>query len=195
MRGSLMKNVIFAVSLILLCSACSTLSVNTDFNPEYDFSQLKTYAWLEIDKAPSADTRINNDLMVARVRNAVEKSLEARGFEKADNASADFRVNWYGAIQKKIQVETIDHFYSPYGYGALHRDPFMGGSSMRTRTAREYEVGTLIVDILDPVHHKLIWRGSGSDRLNGASNPEKATQAINEAVMAILKDFPPAEKY
>ena len=190
-----MKNVIFAVALVLLCSACSTLSVNTDFNPEYDFTWLKTYAWLETDSAPSGDTRINNDLVAARVRNAVEKSLEARGFVKADSSSADFRVSWHGAIQKKLQVDTIDHFYSPYGYGALYRDPFMGGTSMRTSTAREYEVGTLVVDILDPIHHKLIWRGSGSDRLGDGTDPEKSTQKINAAVSAILKDFPPAEKY
>ena len=173
----------------------AALSVNTDFNPEYDFTQLKTYAWLQTDKAPSGDTRINNDLTVARVRNAVENSLEARGFVKVDGASADFKVSWHGAIQRKLQVDTIDHFYSPYGYGALYRDPFMSGTSMRTQTVREYEVGTLIVDILDPLHHKLIWRGSGSDRLSGVSDPGKATQEIYEAVTAILKDFPPAEKY
>ncbi len=190
-----MKNIIFAVALLLLCSACSTLNVNTDFNPEYDFTRLKTYAWLDKDSVPSSDTRINNDLMIARVRNAVEKSLEASGFVKDDGGSADFRVSWHGAIQKKLQVDTIDHFYSSYGYGALYRDPFMGGASTRTSTAREYEVGTLIVDILDPVHHKLIWRGSGSDRIGNDTDPEKSTQKINAAVSAILKDFPPAEKY
>ncbi len=190
-----MKHIMLATALVLLCSACSTLRVNTDYNPDFDFTQLKTYAWLEKDTTLSGDTRINNDLVVARVRNAVEKNLEARGFVKVASDSADFRVSWHGAIKKKLQVDTIDHFYIPYGYGALYRDPFLGGVAMRTSTVREYEVGTLIVDILDPVHHKLIWRGSGSDRLEESSGPEKATQKINAAVHAILKDFPPVEKY
>ncbi len=190
-----MKNFAFAALLFFLCGACSTVSVNTDFNPEYDFTQLRTYAWLDDGKDPSSDTRINNDLVIDRVRNDVENSLGARGFVKADARTADFRVSWHGAIQKKLQVDTIDHFYSPYGYGALYRDPHWGGSGMRTTTVQEYEVGTLIIDILDPVHHKLVWRGSGSDRLSSDADPEKATTRINEAVAAILKDFPPPKKY
>ena len=55
-------------------------------------------------------------------------------------------------------------------------------------------VGTLIIDILDPVKHKLIWRGSGSKMISGESSPEKTTKKMNEAVTAILKDFPPAKK-
>lgn len=190
-----MKNFILAALLLFLCGACSTVSVNTDFNSNYDFTQLRTYAWIDNGKAPSSDTRINNDLVIDRVRNAVEIALAARGFTKTDSSSADFKVSWHGAIKKKLQVETIDHFYSPYGYGALYRDPFMRGSGMRSSTVREYEVGTLIVDILDPAQHKLVWRGSGSDRLSSDANPEKATARINEAVAAILKDFPPTEKY
>jgi Domain of unknown function (DUF4136) len=190
-----MKNCIFAFLLLFVCTACSTVSVNSDFNPAYDFTELKTYSWVDNGKAPSKDTRINNDLIIDRVRSAVESNLAARGFVKTDTQRTDFQVSWHGAIKKKLQVETIDHFYSPYGYGSLYRDPAWAGSSMRTSTAREYEVGTLIIDILDPAKHKLIWRGSGSKMIGGESNPEKITKKINEAVAAILKDFPPVKKY
>jgi hypothetical protein len=191
-----MKNCVLVLFLLFVCSACSTVSVDTDFNPTYDFTQLNTYSWVDNGKAPSNDTRINNDLIIDRVRRAVESNFAARGFVKASNQAADFQVSWHGAIEKKLQVDTIDHFYSPYGYGSLYRDPFWaGGSTMRTSTVREYEVGSIIIDILDPQQHKLIWRGSGSKMLSGESNSEKTTQRINEAVSAILKDFPPAKKY
>ncbi len=189
-----MKNFAFAALLFFFCGACSTVSVNTDFNPDYDFTKFHTYAWLDNEDAPSSDTRINNDLVTDRVRSAVETALAARGFLKTDASSADFRVSWHGAIQKKLQVDSIDHFYSPYGYGSLYRDPFVGART-RNSTVREYEEGTLIIDILDPVQHKLIWRGSGSDRLSSNPDPEKAGTRINEAVAIILKDFPPLEKY
>lgn len=190
-----MKNCILAFLLLFVCTACSTVSVDTDFNPAYDFAQLRTYSWVDGGKVPSSDSRINNDLIIDRVRSAVESTLAARGFVKASGQPADFQVSWHGGIEKKLQVDTIDHFYSPYGYGSLYRDPFWSGRSMRTSTAREYEVGTLIVDILDPIQHKLIWRGSGSKMISSESNPEKITKKINEAVAAILKDFPPAKKY
>ena len=190
-----MRNCILTFLLLFVCTACSTVSVESDFNLAYDFTQLRTYSCIDDGKEPSRDTRINNDLIIDRVRSAVESNLAARGFVKASGQTADFQVSWHGAIEKKLQVDTIDHFYSPYGYGSLYRDPFWVGSFVRTSTVREYEVGILIIDILDLVKHKLIWRGSGSKMISGESNPEKITKKINEAVSAILKDFPPAKRY
>jgi len=175
--------------VLFVCAACSTLNVNTDFNPAYDFTKLKTYAWLDDGSLPSSDARINNDLIIDRVRAAVDQALAAKGYVKSDAKTADIMVSWLGAIDKKLQVESIDHFYSPYGYGSLYRDPFWGGG-MRTTTTREYEVGTLIIDILDPKQHKLIWRGTGSDRVSAKQDPESLTIGINSAVAAIMKDFP-----
>ncbi len=180
------------VALLFLSSGCSTLSVNTDYNPAYDFSALKSYAWLNNGQISSSDARVNNALIVDRVRKAVEQTLATRGYVKTDSASADFIVSWLGAIDKKLQVDTIDHFYSPYGYGSLYRAPALGGSMPTVRTY-EYEVGTLIIDILDPDQHKLIWRGTGEDRLKGNKKPEEVTKGIDEAVAAIMKDFPPAQ--
>ncbi len=180
------------LTLLFVCGACSTLSVNADYDPAYDFTKLKTYAWLDDGKAPGSDVRINNDLVIDRVRGAVERNLAAKGYVKSEATSADFLVSWLGAIDSKLQVDTIDHFYSPYGYGALGRDPFMTGmGGMRRTTAREYEVGTLIVDILDHEQHKLIWRGTGVDRLGGNDDPKEVTRNINNAIDAILGGFPP----
>ncbi len=177
--------------LLLFVVGCSTIRVSTDFNPTYDFTKLRTYAWLDNDKAVSSDARVNNDLIVDRVRRAVENSLAAKGYTKIDAASADFVVSWFGAIDTKLQVDSIDHFYSPYGYGALVRDPYWNGTrGVRTTTTREYEVGTLIVDILDPSERKLIWRGSGTDRIGSNNSPEKVTKGINEAIAAIMASFP-----
>lgn len=189
-----MKNYTIVALLFFICGACSGVRVSTDYNPDYDFSQFRTYAWFDNGKEPSSDTRINNDLVVDRVRHAVETALAAHGFVKTDAESADFQVSWHGAIEKKLQVDSIDHFYSPYGYGPFCRAPFMAETAIRSTTIREYEVGTLIIDILDPVQHKLLWRGSGSDRIRHEADPEKAIIKINEAVAAILNGFPPAKQ-
>lgn len=180
-------------ALLIICGGCSTLNVSADYNPAYDFTKLKTYAWLDSDKAPGNDARVNNDLIKDRVQVAVERTLTTRGYVKTSPELADFNVSWLGAIDKKLQMESIDHFYSPYGYGALIRDPYWGASAMKTVTTREFEVGTLIVDILDPAGHKLIWRGTGKDRIRGTGDPEKITRGINEAVTAIMESFPPAK--
>lgn len=177
-------------ALLVLCGACASLQVSTDYNPAYDFSKLKTYSWLDNSTTPSSDARINNGIVVARVRAAVEKNLAAKGYTKVAPGTADFVVSWLGDINKKLRIDTINHFYSPYGYGALARDPYWGGG-LRTSTATEYDEGTLIVDILDPVQHKLIWRSIGTDRLKTGNNPAKANSAMDAAIATIMARFPP----
>ena len=188
------RSILFGLvaALLVLSSGCSTISVITDYNPNFNFSALKSYAWLDNGQVPSSDARINNTLVVDRVRKAVEQTLAARGYVKTEAGSADFMVSWLGGIDKKIQAQTIDHFYSPYGYGALNHDPYWG-STMRSTTAYEYEVGTLIIDILDPGPHKLVWRGAGQDHISGKKSPAEIEKGLNEAVTAIMKDFPPAK--
>ena len=56
---------------------------------------------------------------------------------------------------------------------------------------REYEVGTLLLDILDPGERSLLWRGSGNARVRESSDPAQRERQINEAVKNILRRFPP----
>lgn len=57
--------------------------------------------------------------------------------------------------------------------------------------ARDDEEGNLFVDILDPVQHRLIWRGTGTDRLMSNGGPETVTRGIYNTITAILASFPP----
>lgn len=51
------------VLTLFLLVGCTTLTVQTDYETTYDFSTLKTYAWLE-GKPPSNDIHINNSLII-----------------------------------------------------------------------------------------------------------------------------------
>ena len=57
-------------------------------------------------------------------------------------------------------------------------------------TAREYTVGTLIIDFYDTGLRELVWRGAGEGKVNQARNPEESQERINEVVTLILEDFP-----
>ncbi|MFQ5642315.1 MAG: DUF4136 domain-containing protein [Thiogranum sp.] len=181
------------VPLLLLLTACTTLTVRTDYETGYDFSTLQTYAWLE-GKPPSNDIRINNSLIINRVVNAVNNSLQAKGYKLVDKDEADFYVNWLGGIEDKIRIETIDTYYGYLGYGSDswgYRGYWPG--YIRTYTY-EYQQGTLIIDIADGRSKQLIWRGTGQDYLEEKENPEEITAAINHTVSEILAAFPPVEQ-
>jgi hypothetical protein len=52
--------------------------------------------------------------------------------------------------------------------------------------------GTVVVDILDGKSHQLVWRGVGSDAING--DPATLDKAINAGAAKMFADFPPPPK-
>lgn len=180
---------ILSIGLMVL-SGCSTIKVSTDYNPNTDFSTLKTYGWLHTVDQPSENVRVNNDFVRSTVREGVEEALAAKGFVKSDRESADFVITWFGAIEAKLKVENINHFYAPYGYGTLYRDPYWN-SQPSIANVTEYEEGSLVFDFLDPQRHALIWRGKGKGKIAEGEPDEVVRKNLKSAVEDIIADFPP----
>ncbi len=55
----------------------------------------------------------------------------------------------------------------------------------------EHEEGSLILDFVDAISKKMIWRGVAKAEVQNVDTPEKKEKLINEAVQEILKNFPP----
>lgn len=175
-----------AAFLALIATSCTTLQVATDFNPEFDFGSLNSYAWLAQKSPPGGDVRIHNALVNDRVVAAVDVQLAEKGYRMSDSAP-DFYVTWLGAIDRKIRIDAINDFYEPYWNGSYRCCwPY----NVRTYIS-EYDVGTLIIDILSASDRKLVWRGTAKDYISESSSPEEKIRKTNEAVSAILSKFPP----
>ncbi|MGI9535983.1 MAG: DUF4136 domain-containing protein [Desulfocapsaceae bacterium] len=178
-----------AIALIFMIAAgCTQLQTGSKVDDAVDFTALKTFGWLHEQDKPAEDVRLNDPLVRQTVRTAVEQALLAKGYEQVDRQQADFLVAWFGAIKKKIKKENIEHFYAPYGYGTLYRDPVLNTES--PRKVQEYEEGTIIVDAVDPKNRRLIWRGSGSGRIAEDQPEQTALKNLNRSVTKILDPFP-----
>lgn len=177
--------------LWLLSGCGNVIRVDADYRLDYDFSRLRSYAWLDTSSPPSADIRIDNDLYRERVVAAVEQELETRGFVKARDSAPDFLVTWFGAIDRRLRSETINYFYSRHwgGHRPLIYGPWGGGFS--NTQIYEYEVGTLIIDFVTPQQKRLVWRGTGQSRLSPGRSPREITESVAKTVAAILGQFPP----
>ena len=55
----------------------------------------------------------------------------------------------------------------------------------------QYDEGTLLLDIVDSMTWKPVWRGSAQAEVNLDADPEKKQERIDEAVRRILERFPP----
>ena len=182
-----MKRGVFLLIVIML-AGCSQVQTGSEIDDAADFSALTTYCWLHDTEKAADDVRLNDPRVRNTVRTAVEDALASKGYEKVDREQADFLVTWFGAIEQKIKKENIDHFYAPYGYGTLYRDPALNTES--PRKILEYEEGTIIIDIVDPQSRKLIWRGSGSGRIAEDQPEQTALRNLNRSVTRILAPFP-----
>lgn len=180
-----------SLMLAVTLAACTSVPVSTDYNTGYRFAAASSYAWLE-RKTSATDPRVDNDLVEARVRRAVDDQLRAKGLTLAQSeGQADLLVTYYIGQEDKIDVRTFRshfgyypcwHCYGPYG------GPGWGYDNDIWVT--EYTQGTLVIDIVDAQSRKLVWHGVSERRLPAFKTPQERDAYIRETVTAILAEFP-----
>ena len=179
---------VLAAVLGLAVSGCAGFQVTQDYDPAADFSGYRSWYWLP--PSVSGDPRVDNDLVHARIRRAVESSLSARGFRKTSTGEGDFGVGYHVLIEGKTDVRTIDNYYG-YGPGWGRYGGRVGGVYSETYVD-QYEEGTLILDVVDTGSMSLAWRGSTSARVQENLDPQARAERVQKAVDAILAEFPPS---
>jgi hypothetical protein len=173
-----------AVLLASVVAGCATpLVIDHDYDTTYDFSKLRTYAWL-----PSPPGNQMEDMTEKRVQGAVNNQLQTKGYSQT-NESPDFLVAVEG-IKKTVTAGSVGVGASVAipvgGRGALH----VGGGRSQPRTKEE---GTLNVNIVDAKTQTVIWKGMASAALQPKKSPEEQQQRINQVVAELLKSFPPGK--
>ncbi len=172
---------------LILTAGCSAVRVSQDYDVSAEFEVYKTYAWALEKQPQTGDIRIDNPLLDARIRGAVDRNLAAKGYRKVDRGSADLLIVYTLSIRSRIESDTVS---TGVGYGAY---PHWGGVGFETRV-REYDEGMLVIDIGSAEPSKLLWRGTGTRRVTDHKDPDKTTQVVNKTVAEILAQFPPPRK-
>jgi hypothetical protein len=165
-------------AVVLTALLLPAQDVKTDYDKSFDFSQLKTFA-------VKIGTSWGNPLAEQRAIEAVTKQLTAKGWTKADEATADAIVVIHGATKTEQSLNTFYSGGGYYGWG-------WGGGGMATTTVNEVHVGTGVVDIFDAKTKKLVFRGVAQDEVS--EKPEKNEKKIEKATEKMFKNFPPTPK-
>ncbi len=171
--------VVFILSLILGCA--KPLVVDYDYDSTYDFTSLKTYAWL-----PSPPGSQMEDLTEKRFTNAVNTQLGTKGYSPSAE-SPDFLISLQG-IKKEVSSGST-------GVGASFGVPVGGRGSMSVGVGKSRErvkqEGTLTLNFLDRKTNQLIWQGTAVAEVQPKSSPDEQQQAINQIIAELMKNFPP----
>ncbi len=170
-----------ALLSLALLTACRSYSVNYDYDVTASYGRYRTFDYYTSKKGTGGTTT----LMDKRVRAAVEKELQAKGFAMETKADPDFLVTYYPIVQNR-KVRTNVRMGMGWGYR-----PFYGGVSTTTSQVRNYKEGSIVIEIVDFKTNQLIWQGAAEGALTGLNSPEDADEVVPKAVRDILAKFPP----
>jgi hypothetical protein len=182
-------NKLILPAVIAACLAgCSSVSVKRDFDAAVDFAGYKTYAWQHAEQPQTGNPRIDNDLIDTRIRSAVDDNLRQKGYRRVEPAAADMLVAYFIGFQRRISSSG-----GSMSVGMSRSSAGRAGSvglSSGTQVS-DFEEAHLTIDFIDPASDRTIWRGTGTRRTSGSTNPERITDRVNDAVQRILRKFPP----
>ncbi|GAA5190187.1 DUF4136 domain-containing protein [Ferrimonas gelatinilytica] len=184
-----MMKKLFIAALGLLIAGCASVRTNADFDTDTNFSSYRTWAWIEPADLEDGKQYHTDGLMDQRIRSAITQELNAKGLQQVSVTEADLLVNYLTKIEKKINIDT---FYSNFGYHPYYYGRYPLYTPIQTDTrVREYQEGTILVDLVDAQSKSLVWRGSGTDTVKQRQSPEERTEQVNTIVNGILLQFPP----
>lgn len=185
MRTAKWVLILVAIGLLAGCSSKSfesRLHVESTFNPDGDFDNYFTYAWVDYQ---TDEMLIKDPATRKNVVDAIEKELNERGL-KYDAESPDLMIGYHGATERKLDEAVVQTYYDEDSY-ALDTTP--------GKHIDSWEVGTLMIMIFDAKTGMLLWRASAQAELD-EKNVSRSEQRrrLELAVDRMLETMPRDEE-
>jgi hypothetical protein len=170
----------------LLAGCASQPKVLSDYDKSADFASYRTFGFVTQVGADSTEFR---SLAVKTMQAAATRQMELRGYTLSDNP--DLVINFTGKIEEKTDVESVPApYYGPsWGYGGFYGAPYGGWGGGTQVTTRRYNVGTLVMDVVDREKRQAVFQGSVSDVVTKEMMANREA-AITGAVNRIFASYP-----
>jgi hypothetical protein len=174
------------VATALLAGCASQPKVLSDYDKAADFASYRTFGFVTQVGADSTEFR---SLAVQTMQAAATRQMELRGYTRSD--TPDLVINFTGKIEEKTDVESVPApYYGPgWGYGGFYGAPYGGWGGGTQVTTRRYNVGTLVMDIVDREKRQAVFQGSVSDVVTKEMMANREA-AITGAVNRIFASYP-----
>ncbi|TDG12941.1 DUF4136 domain-containing protein [Seongchinamella unica] len=176
--------ILIAATLVAFTTACTTpLEATTDYDSSFDFSKVRTIAIQPLEREALSAISIS-DMQEARIDAALAEQLRLQGFDIVkDNTDADMYLVWHLVTEERTDVRTYNSmsYYNCWGCGP----------SVSDVSIRQYTQGTFIVDMIDPLRNRSVWRSIIESRLSSKPAEQGGEELRRQAAAAALAEFPP----
>lgn len=172
----------------LLLSACASgPDLRADYDKSADFGKYRTFGFVSQAGTDTAEFRT---LATQTLQAAAAREMESRGYTRSENP--DLVINFKGKLEEKTDIEsTPAPYYGPgWGYRGWYGAPYgaygYGGSEV---TTRRYNVGTLVMDVIDRENRQAVFQG-GIEGVVTKDMMANKEATIDQAVTHIFSKYP-----
>ena len=174
------------LGLILLATGCASgPDVRGDYDKSADFGKYRTYNFVSPTTPNSGEFK---SLAMQTIQGAAAREMEARGYTKSD--TPDLVLNFKGKLEEKTDIESTPApmYGAGWGYHGMYGAPYgaYGGTEV---TTRRYQVGTLVMDMIDREKRQAVFQG-GIEGVVSKEMLENKQAAIDAAVVHIFSKYP-----
>lgn len=172
-----MRNSILTILLLAtLGVAPGVAGVSVEYASQTDFSQYKSFSWVE--GTPAQDPQLEKWL-----QEAVTRELLAKGLKKLDEGG-DLLVRTRVTIEEQTRTEV-----NIVGDRGIWGDDIVGASPSG-EMMREVGLGIVVVELLDGYSRLHVWQGV----VGAEARPEvgkRSEKRINKLIGNMFKKYPP----
>ena len=186
---------LLAIAGFMLASCGSVAHIEKD--DTVNFSNFKTFAWVNSSETQSADEQKPLSLTEQKVRKAVNSELAKQGWREVKNRP-DVLLSYDVLIERAVKEDNSPVYSQPYTryvYNPYTRRyiPIYYPSQFLGYDYDQYEVrqGTITVSMVDAKTNKTVWQGWTTDEVNSKNLTSKE---IENSVKSIFRKFDVAAK-
>ena len=159
-----------AVLLLICGTAAMAQSVQTDWDRNFNLSNLRTYSFIPQERGPR-DPLAASPINDRRIHDALTSQLQTNGF--SESGKPDFQIGYF--VTTKTGLDIQDN-----RYGWLQRR-----GSIDVEQVTE---GTLVVVFIDTATQQEVWRGYATGTINPKNLDEDVTKAVTKLVQKFKKN-------
>jgi len=177
-----------AISILFLTACASGPNIQSDYDPNVDFSQFKTFGFF---KPMSIEGENYSTLFGQQFKESIRREMTARGYVEAENADLHFNVS--ANLEEKTKVTTTSDpmmYGGYYGYRRGYYNAWGGYGYGTTTNVSQYTEGTVNIDMVDLAEKRMVWEGVAIGRLKKNRSNADLRVAIDKGVTTMFADFP-----
>jgi Domain of unknown function (DUF4136) len=186
LRGLAWPATLAAVSLVV-AGCASGPEVRADYDHSADFGKYRTYGFISQTTPSPIGGPDFKSLALQAIQSAAAREMDSRGYKPSP--TPDLLLDFNGKLEERTDIETTPGgMYGPGGgYGGWYGAPW-GGYGQEVRM-RHYNVGTLVVDIVDREKRQSVYQG-GVEGIVSNAMLQDPQASLTDAVSRVFEGYP-----